>query len=116
MTSESEAALTPLGENSVPATAGGGNGGPIPRDARVEVPHRGRDLLPLVAIVVVLAALWAAIFFSGSRVWGEYHPSAAELQDPPPPPIVDLPALSLEEAREIVERAASQGASLHEAR
>ncbi len=116
MASESEAAFALTRENSAPAPAGNGNGGPILPDAAMEVPHRGRDVLPLVAIGVVLAALWAAIFFSGTRVWGEYHPSAAELQDPPPPPIVDLPALSLEQAREIVERAESQGASLHEPR
>ncbi len=92
-----------------------GNGNPVSRDTVGEVRHRGRDAAALAALMVVLAALWAATFLFSTRVWGEYRPAEAELQEPPPPTIL-VPTLSLDEAREIMELAASQGIGPHEPR
>ena len=93
-----------------------GNGERVPCNGTTEVTHRGRDAAALAALGVVLAALWAATFFSSTRVWGEYRPTGVELQEPPPPPTILVPALSLDEAREIVERAAGDGVGAHDTR
>lgn len=89
------------------------DGNRVSRDTIEEVRHRGRDTAALAGLVVVLAALWAAIFFFSARSWGEYRPPAAELQDPPPAPTILLPALTLDEAQEIIERAARGGGGSH---
>ena len=93
-----------------------GNGEGLPCNTTAQVWHRGRDAAALAGLMVVLAALWAAIFFSSTRVWGEYRPIAGELQEPPSPPTILVPTLSLDEAREIIERAAGEGVGAHDTR
>ncbi len=74
---------------------GDGDRGSVPPDAIGDGGHRGREAVALATLVVFLAALWAAIFFSSTRVWGEYRSPAVELQDPPPRPSILVPTLSL---------------------
>ena len=93
-----------------------GNVARVPSGSTTEITHRGRDTAALAALGVVLAALWAATFFSSTRVWGEYRPTGVELQEPPPPPTILVPTLSLDEAREIIERAAGDGVGAHDTR
>ncbi len=88
---------------------GDGNGRPVRPDGLVKGRHRGRDVLVLISLVLALAALWAATFFSTTRSWGEYRPPQAALQDPPPPPTILVPSLSLDEAWEIIEHTAGEG-------
>ena len=78
-----------------------------------DVRRRGRDVVALTVLVGVLAALWATTFFASTRSWGEYRPPSVELQDPPPAPTILVPSLSLDEARQILERAASEGERAH---
>ncbi len=78
-----------------------------------DVRRRGRDVVALAVLVGVLAALWATTFFASTRSWGEYRPPSVELQDPPPPPTILVPSLSLDEARQILERAAGGGEGSH---
>jgi hypothetical protein len=93
---------------------GDGDHGPVPPEAVGDDGHRGREAAALATLVVVLAALWAAVFFSSTRVWGEYRSPAVELQDPPPRPTILVPRLSVDEAWEIIEGAVSQGVGDHE--
>jgi len=89
------------------------NSYPAPRDPTAKMGRRGRDAVALAALVVVLGALWAITFFASTRSWGEYRPPSVELQDPPPPPAIVVPNLSLDEARQILERAAGGGEGSH---
>jgi len=75
--------------------------------------QRGRDIVALVALGVALAALWATTFYSSTRLWGEYRPAMVDLQEPPPPLTILVPSLSLDEARQILERAAGGGEGSH---
>lgn len=90
------------------SAAHGGNGEGLPCDTTAHVWHRARDVAALAALVVLLATLWVGIFFSSTRLWGEYRPNAAERQEPPPRATILVPRLTLEEAREVVEHAAAQ--------
>jgi hypothetical protein len=102
--------------NEAPPADHDGNAQRARRDTSGRAGHRGRDAAALAGLVVVLAALWAATFFSSARVWGEYRPEVAELQDPPPPPTILVPALTLDEARKMIERAADGGVGSHDPR
>lgn len=113
MTSQSEMGTLLARGNAASPPDGDGNGGPIPRDAAVEIGQRGRDVAALVALGAVLAALWVGVFSVSARSWGEYRPPVAELQAPPPPPTILVPDLTVEEAREILARAAGAQRDSH---
>lgn len=90
-----------------------GNGMRVPCEATAQIGRRRREAAALAALVVVLAVLWVAIFLSTTGIWGEYRPVSTEIQDPPPPPTILVPSLTIDEAWEIVEHAASEGESAY---
>ncbi len=92
---------------------GGGNGRPDRPEGLVKGGHRGRDVVALISLLLALAALWTAVYSVNVRSWGEYRPPAAELQDPPPAPTILLPALTLDDAQEILARVAREGEDSH---
>lgn len=89
------------------------NSHPAPSDPTAKMGRRGRDVVALVALGVALAALWATTFYSSTGLWGEYRPATVDLQEPPPPPTILVPSLSLDEARQILEGAAGGGEGSH---
>ena len=87
----------------------GGNGQPVLPEATATVGRRGREAAALISLLLVLGAVWGATFFSMTRLWGEYRPATATLQEPPPPPTILVPSLTLDEAWDILGHAVVSG-------
>lgn len=90
------------------------SGWPLSQEPSAAKGHRGRDAAGLAAFVMFLAALWTATFLWVERPWGEYRPATGDLREPLSPPDFLIPALSLEEARQIVEQAGTVNRSAHD--
>jgi hypothetical protein len=88
----------------------------VQTDDTAEVRPHARDVAVLGVLLAVLAALWTGTFLWGTRSWGEYRPAGAELQEPLPPPDILLSRLTLDQAREIIARAAASEMDSHGAR
>ncbi len=90
--------------------------GQVPREIRVSIRRRGRDLAALVGIGGALAVLWAVTFSFSVQDWGEYRPAGLDFQAPPPAPTIIIPRLTLREAQDLIGLHGDRGEASHDPR